>query len=183
MKLNDLIESLNTKLSLHWQYKGTYELTSFTIGKYVYIIQIESKPLPIKELQGLKTAEVSFFLQNPPKGQTGFDTTNAFKQSATKIFGIVYNALIDKFDNYDAFIFTAKVRHSSSSEEYKTKRRIYDHLADRIAKSYGLFKYSKRVGDGQVFLVSKIKISLNEGWKQPVLEWISRLNRAWPTKL
>lgn len=172
MKLNDLIESLNTKLPLNWQKKGSYELTSFNIDEYVYVIQIELKPLPIEELKGLKTAEVSFFLQNPPEDQTGFDTANVFKQTAVKIFSIVYNALADKFSEYDAFMFTAKSRHSSSPDEYKTKRRIYDNLADRLAKSYGLFKYSKGVGDGQAFLVSKIKISLNEGWRQPILEWI-----------
>lgn len=174
MKLNDFIESLTTKLSLQWQKKGNYELTSFNIGEHNYVIQIESKPLPIEELQQLKTAEVSFFLQNPPEGQTGFDTANILKQNAMKVFSIVYNALADKFSNYDAFMFTAKSRHSSSPDEYKTKRRIYDNLADRLAKSYGLFKYSKGIGDGQAFLVSKTKIPLDEGWRQPVLEWISR---------
>jgi hypothetical protein len=143
MKLKEIFD---TSLDLEWQRNGRYWLSEFKMNNNNYIIQIEDKPLYdiSKNLHGKKTAEIFFFIQ-------GLNDVDAFSTldnnaSAGKIYGTVTNGILNKVKEYDAIVATIDIAHSSNQKEYKSKKRIYRFLMDRMKSSFGNFIYEKHNG-------------------------------------
>jgi hypothetical protein len=150
----------DTSIDLEWQRNGRYKLCSFKYGEFQYTIQIENKPIHITELKGKNTAEISFFrtdLSDEATHSTTGDIDLPFK-----IYGVVANALAEKYHEYDAFFFSAISRHSSSKKELDTKAKIYFFLADKLSKKVGGKVYDNKDQHGLEFIVSKIKFESNE---------------------
>jgi len=154
MKLSEIFDS---DVDLQWQINGRFILTSFTANGIPYLIQIEKKPLYFDELKDKKTAEVSFARNDIEDTEKAHSTAKSSNFSAPT-YGVVANALTKKFEDFDAFYFTANRRHSSSQDEFQSKANIYGILGNRIAKKTGAFFYEGKEGADSVFLVSRIKV-------------------------
>ncbi len=147
----------NTELDLKWQTHGRYELVSFKYKHAEFMIQIEKKPLDFKELKGKRTAEISFSRNDIQDVEKSHSTVGDVEFPAA-IYGAVSNSLAVKFSDFDAFYFIANRRHSKSSEEFNSKKKIYAFLADRVAKKVGAFFFEGKDGDDEAFLVTRIKV-------------------------
>lgn len=168
-----LTEVFDTNIKLEWTTRGRFELASFIVKDVGYVIQIERKPIRmVEELKNKKTAEVSFFTKtgNADESHT---STNKIGNAAPKVFGIVFNAIAEKFKQYDAFYFSAQTKHSKSEEELTTKSEIYLTLANSVAKrvSVPARVYDQRSRYGHAFLVSKIEID-DQDFINEALEYI-----------
>jgi len=152
-----VLEVFDTKLDLKWQTTSRFELASFKYKHAEFLIQIEKKLLPFKELKGKKTAEISFS-RNDVQDVEKSHSTIGDVEFPSAIYGIISNALADKFSNFDAFYFIANRRHSKSGEEFNSKKKIYSFLADRISKKIGAFFFEGKDEDDEVFLVTRIKV-------------------------
>ena len=173
MKITEIFDS---NLDLQWQQNGRFELTSFTVGNMEYSIQIEAKPLPsIPELKNKRTAEVSFFTKDTDISKA-FSTQYEFGNSAIKVYGVVLNAIANKFKDYDAFYFIAKPEHSSNTEELKTKSGIYLTLANKVATSNNIRVYDQKTKYGNAFLVSKFPIENNDDFINETLEYLKNID-------
>lgn len=177
-------ESLSTKRNIQWQRNGRFELGSFDAVDRNFTIQIENKPIihfDIPVLKGKKTAEVSFFQADPLTGKETFDATGEFSGSkAIQILGIVTNALLLKFKEYDAFYFVVKPEHTGMRQ----KTAVFYHIASRLAKSQGFHPYERTVEGAPAFLTSKIPIdNLPDDWSNPVKEMLESINWSTVPKL
>lgn len=155
MNISEIFDS--SLLDIRWQINGRYILCSFKIKDSEYQIQIEKKPLPYDELKGKRTAEVSFSRNDIDDIEKSHSTTKS-SDFPGRIYGIVSNALTKKFEDFDAFYFIANRRHSSSTEEFELKTKIYFMLADRIAKKIGVFFYESKDSSDNIFLVTRERI-------------------------
>jgi hypothetical protein len=173
MKLEEIFD---TSSNLPWQTYNNYLLTSFKMDNIEYIIQIENKPLfnISKNLLNKKTAEISFFVQ-------GLNDIDAFStldnnSKSLKIYGIVFNALVPKIKDYDAIVISINNQHSSNQKEYKSKKRIYKFLMDRMKSFFGnfVYEYTDRTL-GLQYIISKERLILNESLRCTPLEMISKL--------
>lgn len=157
-----LDEIFNHTEQLNWQLNGRFELAEFTVDNVKFQIQIDRKPLDaFADLKNKKTAEVSFFREDIQNHDDAHSTAGNSKKISVKVYGAVLNGLKDKFDNYDAFYFTAERKHSTNQEEFEAKNRIYFYMSDRIAKHFHtlVYFYEKETSAKTEYLVSKIKLS------------------------
>ena len=174
MKINEIFDKT---IKLHWQQRGRFELTSFDANGERYIIQIESKPVNSQALTNKKTAEVSFFTDNTDVEQA-HSTTGRTNHTASSIYGIIFNALADKFQQYDAFYFTALSRHSINSE-FSKKKNSYLTIANSLAKRTPHARvYDDKHNNGHAFLVSKITIQHDDTFVNETLKFISDLEHS-----
>lgn len=150
-------EIFDTNLNLTWQTSGRFLLSSFKFETGQYLVQIEIKPIKFLSLKGKKTAEISFSRNDIEDGEAAHSTTSDEK-IPFKVYGAVSNALMEKFDEFDAFYFIANRRHSKDDSEFEAKKRIYFSLADRLSKKIGAYFYEQKSGADEEFLVSKIRI-------------------------
>lgn len=157
MKLNEIFDSKIE--NLQWQQNGRHLLSSIFIDDQQYIIQIEKKPLLFFDnALKIKSAEVSFFKADEEDSEKAFSTQNNFKKNPVSVYGVVINALIDQFNNFDAFYFSAERRHSNSEKEFQQKKMIYFMLADRLRKKISNVElYELENERAAEYLVSKIK--------------------------
>lgn len=157
MKLNEIFDSKID--NLHWQTHGKYLLTAVMIDEHEYIIQIEKRSLlffdnPLK----VKSAEVSFFKADEKDNEKAFSTQHVFKKTPVSVYGVITNALIEQFNNFDAFYFSAEKRHSNNQKEFDQKKAIYFMLADRLKKKIsGVELYELESETAAEYLVSKIE--------------------------
>ena len=173
MKMNEVFDS--SIENLKWQRRGRFELAKVSINDLEYVIQVEQKPLDVMELKKYNTAEVSFFL-NVENDEQSHSTTGTAQRAAPSVYGVVLNALLDKFKEYDAFYFTLMGRHSSSLKEVEQKKRIYIFLAGEIAKRTPNTRvYDSRNNPEQEFLISKVLIQKDSRFGDIVKESISKL--------
>lgn len=174
MFLTDIIslESFNTKAKLNWEQHGKFELTGFVMGDFYIIIQIETKNIPdIPVLQNKRTAEVSFWAEDPNTHKIRHDALNTYNPTQSlQILSIVQNCLIDKLEEYDAFVFQAMKRYP----DYKTKCNLYSRMTDRVSKSYNFFPFKREDDSATEWIVSKIQFQLHEcgTWKNELLEFV-----------
>lgn len=177
MKLYELInlpweipldESGDAIANLKWTKSGTYEKAKFEVNGTVYQIAIVQKPVDtvpgLSNLKGKKTAELSFIEGEATTPEYG--TTGKAKSSSNKIYGVVLNAAAERFNDYDALIFVAKRADSQSEKQYKTKARIYQAGAERLARMNNAWSRSKEVSGGIAFIVTKVPIDINEWFNQ-----------------
>lgn len=172
MTLDELFESLNTRLALTWQKNGRFELTNFYVDtNYEIVIQIEKKPIyDVPVLKGKRTAEVSFYTKDKD-GKESHEALNTFSpKQVMQILGIVQNSLLDKFEEYDAFYFTA----DKQFEDFEQKCRIYEQIVSRLSKRYRFHQKHQEQSNEIKYLASKIPFSLNEGsWFSDTLYLLS----------
>ena len=114
--------------------------------------------LNIPELKGKRTATVSFAEQQEADVEKAFSTTGKMGRASHYVYSIVANALSDKFQDYDAYYFSALERHSGDASELDSKAKIYLHYANIVAKRHGVRVYEDRSNYGKAFLISKIPI-------------------------
>lgn len=152
-----LAEVFNTQVNITWHTQGRFTLGGLVFNGQEYVVQIETKPLFFDELSRGNTAEVSFF-KNSDDTEKAHSTTGDVGQPF-KLYGAVANSLGDQFQKYDAFYFVAESRHSEDVGQYQTKIKIYQFLADRLAKTVGATVYKHNSGSRCEWLVSKISIS------------------------
>jgi len=178
MKIREIFD---TNIDVEWQQNGNFELAEFTCGEQ-YVIQIEKKALSnFQELKGAKTAEVSFFRKNIEGESASFTTAKQPIDVPVRIYGIVLNAVSEKIDEYDAFVFSAESRHSRSLEEFNSKKGIYSAIADKIAKKMtGITYYERETGYSGEYLITKIELSEETqnvtNFKNPRMEALKALN-------
>lgn len=172
MLVTDIIESLNIKADLTWEKQGVNELTGFVVNDSWIIIQVTKLPITdIPVLKNKRTAEVSFRAENPSTGEIRYDALNIFTpKESMLILSIVYNALVDKLVEYDAFYFTAEKRYT----DYKKKATLYYRLTNRLAKSHNFVPFSKETPQAMEFIVSKIQFKLTEcgKWSNEIMEFV-----------
>jgi CRISPR-associated Cas5-like protein len=167
-------EIFDTSIQLTWQQNGQYELAALNFENIPYVLQIYKTQLrQIPELLGKNTAEVSFF-RSDLTDQQSFSTTYDVP-SPTMLYGVISNALADKFANYDAFYFSAEKAHSSTKDEYDAKVSIYQYAARRMLKRYGAKDYVNINNRGTDFIISKIAI-VSDAYKNPVKEYLDQLD-------
>lgn len=150
-------EIFNTKTELKWQQHSKFELTNFICMDAKYVIQIEKKQLPFDDLRNKKTAEISFF-RDFEDSEMAHSTTNDV-DFPFKVYGIVANSLITKFNEFDAFYFVANKRHSKTAEQFESKKKIYRFIADRLAKKIGALLFIHSDGVDEYFLVTRSRIN------------------------
>ena len=168
----NLKEIFNTVKDFHFINKGNHELGFFSVDGKDYQVQIDSTgssiqhEFEIPELENKKVAEISFLNAKEEDLQTAYSTqsnTDNTLGSSASIYGIVANRLAEKFKNdYDAFFYTLESQHSSSSEEYDKKSRIYRMIAATIRGKVGRHSanyYELKRPNIIVYLVSKIPLS------------------------
>ena len=151
-----VLEIFDSELNLKWQTNGRFELTNFHYKNAEFLIQVEKKTLPFKELKNKRTAEISFS-RNDVDVEKSHSTMSDVEFPAA-IYGIISNSLADKFSDFDAFYFIANRRHSRSNVEFDAKKKIYSFLADRISKKVGALFFEGREGSDEIFLVTRIKV-------------------------
>lgn len=156
MKLEEIFD---TKQNVEWQSRGEFELTKFIVDNIEYVIQIQKMDNKnITETSTRKIGELSFRLKN-----VSDDTAFSTKLNTTapiKVYGIVLNALLEKFNEYDGYYFIALKRHSINDEEYVTKIKIYQELLRRLYMKQSCCRYEKNETDGKIWLVTKVPISI-----------------------
>lgn len=152
-----LTEVFNTQVNITWHSQGRFTLGGLVFNGQEYVIQIENKPLFFDELSDKNTAEVSFF-KNSSDTEKAHSTTGDVGQPF-KLYGAVANSLANQFQRYDAFYFVAESRHSDDANQHQTKIKIYQFLADRLAKTVGATVYKHDNGTRCEWLVSKVSIS------------------------
>lgn len=157
MKLYEIFDSKIN--NLQWQVHGRYLLSGVIIDDQQYTIQIEKKPLLFFDNpQAVKSAEVSFFKTNEDDSEKAFSTQNNFKKTPVSVYGVIANALVDQFYNFDAFYFSAEKRHSNTEKEFQQKKTIYFLLADRLRKKIpNVQLFELETSTAQEYLVSKIE--------------------------
>ena len=100
-------EIFDTNIQLTWQQSERSELALLNYDNKPYMLQIYRTQFnQITELIGKNTAEVSFFRYDL-NDQQSFSTTYDVP-SPTMLYGVISNALTDKFAEYDAFYFSAE---------------------------------------------------------------------------
>lgn len=180
MKIREIFD---TNIDVEWQQSGKFELAGFTCGED-YVIQIEKREIHgFEELKNAKTAEVSFFRNDIV---AAFTTAKQTLDVPVKIYGTVLNAVSGKIDDYDAFIFTAEAKHSKTSEEYNSKKKIYSAIADKIAKKMtGITYYERETDYSGEYLITKIKLSEETqhvtNFKNPRAEALNSVNLKFAT--
>lgn len=176
-----LDEIFDTEQDLIWQHQGRFELTTFNIGNVNYTIQIEKKHMAkVPELKGKKTAEVSFFT-DASDTKVAHSTTNQMRHVATTVYGVVFNALEKKFQEYDAFYFVARPEHSQNEEQLGKKSDIYLTLANSVATRSNVRVYDQKSNYGNAFLVSKLPVENNADFINEAVEFM-KANGLWNSK-
>lgn len=161
MKIKDLVEIFDSKVDVHWIRKGRFDLAKVETETQDYQIEIEKITLndwKIPELDGKRIGEILFGVIKEVQTDNSFKTQRK-EQNATKIYGVVSNALIDKFSEYDAFYFQVLKRHSNSQEEFETKLAIYQALIRILRQKEQIYSYVANTQFGVQYLISKIKLS------------------------
>lgn len=172
MLLIDIVESMDTRAELVWEQHGKFELTGFKMGSFYIMIQIELKPIAnIPVLNGKRTAEVSFWAEDPITRKIRHDAMNIFdNKQAMQVLSIVLNCLLEKMEDYDAFSFVSMKRYP----DYENKCKIYSRITDRVAKSYNFFPFKREHDNATEWVVSKIQFQLTEcgDWRNELLEFV-----------
>jgi len=163
----ELWEILTSTAVIDWEHKGNFELGEFTVDDRRFVIQIERKNPPGAFDPSSRFAEVSFWSH-------GVDGDDAFKSdgrftSPARVYGIVANALIDRFSDYDAFYFSAERRHSEDVKEFEARTGIYNWAAERISKRIGADYLENRGITANEFVVSRKRVSM-PGFSNPAKE-------------
>lgn len=171
-----LWEIFDTELDIEWKQSGRFVLGPFIWDDKKYTIQIENKPLDFPELKGKKTAEISFF-RSDKEGEAAFSTSSD-TSFPIRVYGVSANALIKKYEEYDAFYFIAEKRHSKNEKEFKIKTDVYDLISDRLAKRIGAKLYDYRTPVSNEYLVSRIKIK-SDKFKNPLKEALRDIGIEW----
>lgn len=155
MKMNEVFDAV---ASVDWSENERFLLGTFEVNNIEYNIQLQRRPI-----EGVKNgAEVSFYI-NTDDTEQAFSTINLHKLVPTKVYGIVFNALLSKVDQFDALYFNAEKRHSKTDKEWKIKQHVYSTLAMRL-KNAGFKEYQTRSHLASTeWLLSKV--SLNEDSK------------------
>lgn len=154
-----LTEIYDTKVDITYTVNGNIEYGAFKVDDLVYMIQFEGKPGVgfSEQLKGKKVVEVSFHRADI-KGDSAFGTTGDTK-STTAIYGVVVNAAIDKFKDYDAYYATIEPRHSVDEKQFAQKHDIYEFLMHRVQKRTGATLYYRKNGTATDYLLSKIELA------------------------
>lgn len=169
-----LWEIFNTNVKLSWHQIGNFELASILYNNTPYTIQLHNISMNhIPELKNKKIAEVSFYRSDLEHGEA-FSTTNAINVTLTALYGVVSNAVMDKFTEYDAYYFSAEQYHSNNNDEYNTKVGIYQFIAMRLSKKVGASVYTNTHSNGTEFIISKLKIE-NTTYKDIVREALKNI--------
>jgi len=151
-------EVFDTVADVNWKETDRFLIGEFKVNNIEYKIQIQRRPI-----EGVKNgAEVSFYVKTSDNEQA-FSTMNLHKLVPTKVYGIVFNALLTKVDQFDTLYFNAEKRHSKTDKEWEIKLHIYSTLAMRL-KNAGFKEYQTRSHSTSTEWVLS-KVSLNENSK------------------
>jgi hypothetical protein len=169
-----LWEIVDSEVDINWIDKSTYELGAFKLDEKMYVIQIRRIHVPgVEELSNKRTAEVSFFRGDIEDVERAHSTLGDVLYPF-KIYGVVFNALVKKFQEYDAFFFTAERRHSGV--DFDKKIKLYDTLAHRLSRRVsGIYYYNVTVHDAEEFLLSKVEIK-NPKYVNKLKEALNRID-------
>ena len=140
MKLLDIVESYNTTAELDWKHAGAKKSAFFTVGDETYdiVVGYYTLTLPHKSAP-IDVCEVSFGRYVDGK-RTVHQTPSA---SPSKVFGIVYNAILDLMnqESPDLVVFSAKTANDSGDTEALSGRvNLYQALATRLSQ-HGTYDY------------------------------------------
>ncbi len=122
---------------------GLFQYASFSINDDRFIIQLEKKIIPEQNIKTVTICDVSFYMLDDNNNPI-YSTIKKYKGiEAFKILGIVVNAVIEKIDEYDVFIFSAKKHYDKNIDDFETRNRIYAAIASRLQKmlSIKMFPY------------------------------------------
>jgi hypothetical protein len=150
-EFEELFESFNSEIDVGWSKHVWGYLGSFALDGKPYSIEMRTTKIP-----GLKTSntvEVSFYRSDVDKIEKSFSSTGDIFHGAMKVYGAVFNALLQKYGEFDAFYFAAVKRHSGS--DYAKKVDVYTRLAHRIFKKTGCNFYVAESPQETEFLLSK----------------------------
>jgi hypothetical protein len=141
-------------------------------NNFEIIIQIEKKPIyDVSALKDKRTAEVSFYTKDKNTNKESHQALNIFSsKQVMQILGIVQNSLLEKFNEYDAFYFTA----DKQFEDYEQKCSIYEQIISRLSKRYRFHQKQQEHSNEVRYLASKVPFPLNEGgWFSDTLYLLS----------
>lgn len=175
MKLEEIFDSKIE--NLQWEKHGDYELAGFYVNHIPYTIQIEQKTIPnVNGLFDYKTAEISYF-RTDKDNNDAFKTTGESEFDTYALYGVLINALINKFEDYEAFYFSVERRHSTNDKEYRQKRYLNRTLVKRLMSSvsYNTYDYEYDAGAYYAHIISKVKID-DPKFKNALREALSKCN-------
>lgn len=175
MKLNEIFDSKIE--NFQWQKSGNYKLGQFEIDNVPYIIQIEDRQIiEVPATKDLKTAEISYF-RHDKSGDKSFSTTSDVGSNIFALYGVIKNAVVPEFKNYDAFYFDAKRKHSNNEKEYQQKIKLNKALLRKIdvETQEETFRYESQGSNSYEFLISKVEIH-DDRLKEPLREALESCN-------
>jgi len=172
MKLKEIFNSEIENFEWHTNTLD-YKLGYFTIDDIPFTIQIENKFLvKIPNSKGYKTAEVSY-RRNDKDIDKSFSTTGETGSNIFALYGVIKNALVPVFKDYDMFYFEINKKHSNNDKEFEQKIKLNRSIIHKIASDtqHHTFTYEYRGSNSFDFLISKVKIEDNN-FKNPIEEAI-----------
>lgn len=149
---DELQEVFDSKIDVSWSKQAWGYIGGFSINDQPY--KVELRKTTVAGLKGHNPAEVSFYLADVTD-DSAFASTNKAHHIASTIYGVVFNALNERYDDFDAFYFSAETRHSGN--EYSKKVALYTHLATQISRRRGATLYVSENASRTDFLLSKIE--------------------------
>lgn len=180
MKLQEIFDSKIE--NFQWQTNtSNYKLGYFEVDSIPFTIQIENKILvKIPNSKGYKTAEVSYRRTDKDTDES-FSTTGETGVNVFSLYGVLINALVPIFKDYDMFYFEVNKKHSNNIKEFNQKIKLNRAMIQKIGSKTQehTFTYEYDKGTTYEFLISKVKIQ-DDNFKNPIEESIKEFMASNP---